>query len=178
MARGQAERLMVMLREMLDEAGLAWTDLDRIGVGTGPGNFTGLRIAVSAARGLALGLRVPAIGVDRFAALGFGAPAPILASVDARAGRLYLKAPDAAPRLCEATKLPDLILPTGCVAVGDAAPAIAAHYGIASAAPLHPLGTAIARIAASAPPGARPAPLYIRPPDAGPPREPPPVIAP
>ncbi|PJE34371.1 tRNA (adenosine(37)-N6)-threonylcarbamoyltransferase complex dimerization subunit type 1 TsaB, partial [Pseudooceanicola lipolyticus] len=55
MSRGQAERLLPLLEDMLDRAGLGWRDLDAIGVGTGPGNFTGIRIAVSAARGLALG---------------------------------------------------------------------------------------------------------------------------
>ena len=59
MARGQAERLVPMLEEMLAEAGLGWRDLDALGVCTGPGNFTGIRISVSAARGLALALDVP-----------------------------------------------------------------------------------------------------------------------
>jgi tRNA threonylcarbamoyladenosine biosynthesis protein TsaB len=66
MAKGQAEHLMPMLEQMLTDAGLAWRDLDGIGVGTGPGNFTGIRIAVSAARGLALGLGKPAVGVSVF----------------------------------------------------------------------------------------------------------------
>ncbi|MFP4451570.1 MAG: tRNA (adenosine(37)-N6)-threonylcarbamoyltransferase complex dimerization subunit type 1 TsaB, partial [Rhodosalinus sp.] len=66
MGRGQAERLMPMLEEMLAEAGVGWSDLDVLGVGTGPGNFTGLRIAVAAARGLALALDVPAVGVSGF----------------------------------------------------------------------------------------------------------------
>ena len=64
MAKGQAERLMPLLEEILTEAGRDWRALDRIGVGVGPGNFTGIRISVSAARGLALGLGVPAIGVS------------------------------------------------------------------------------------------------------------------
>ena len=57
MEKGQAERLMPMLAEMLAEAGVGFGDLARIGVGTGPGNFTGVRISVAAARGLALGGR-------------------------------------------------------------------------------------------------------------------------
>jgi tRNA threonylcarbamoyladenosine biosynthesis protein TsaB len=66
MKRGQAERLMVLLEEILANQSVTWGDLDAIGVGVGPGNFTGIRICVSAARGLALGLGVPAIGVNRF----------------------------------------------------------------------------------------------------------------
>ena len=58
--RGQAERLLPMLEEMLAEAGVGWRDLDGIGVGTGPGNFTGIADRASrAARGLALGARRP-----------------------------------------------------------------------------------------------------------------------
>ena len=59
MTRGQAERLMPLLEDLLAEAGASWRDLARIGVGIGPGNFTGVRIAVSAARGLALSLKIP-----------------------------------------------------------------------------------------------------------------------
>ena len=69
MARGQAESLFPMLEELMDEADLDWQDLDAIGVGVGPGNFTGIRISVSAARGLALSLGVPAIGVNTFEAI-------------------------------------------------------------------------------------------------------------
>lgn len=56
MDRGQAERLLPLLEDLLSEAGFGWPDLDGLAVVTGPGNFTGLRIAVAAARGLALGL--------------------------------------------------------------------------------------------------------------------------
>ncbi|WP_273509172.1 tRNA (adenosine(37)-N6)-threonylcarbamoyltransferase complex dimerization subunit type 1 TsaB, partial [Planktotalea frisia] len=66
MSRGQAERLMVLLEELLAQNTHVWSDLDAIGVGVGPGNFTGIRVSVSAARGLALGLGIPAIGVNRF----------------------------------------------------------------------------------------------------------------
>lgn len=76
MSRGQGERLMVLLQEVLDETEINWADLDAIAVGTGPGNFTGIRIAVSAARGLALGLGKPAIGVSNFDAVAHGLPRP------------------------------------------------------------------------------------------------------
>jgi tRNA threonylcarbamoyladenosine biosynthesis protein TsaB len=66
MAKGQAERLMPLLQELLDQEGFGWADLDAIAVGIGPGNFTGIRIGVSAARGLALGLGIPAIGISSF----------------------------------------------------------------------------------------------------------------
>ncbi|MEM0948815.1 MAG: tRNA (adenosine(37)-N6)-threonylcarbamoyltransferase complex dimerization subunit type 1 TsaB [Pseudomonadota bacterium] len=66
MDRGQAERLLPLLEEVLAGASTSWQDLDAVGVGVGPGNFTGIRISVSAARGLALALGVPAIGVSTF----------------------------------------------------------------------------------------------------------------
>ena len=52
MTKGQAERLFPLLAELLAEAGVDWRDLSVVGVGTGPGNFTGIRIAVAAARGM------------------------------------------------------------------------------------------------------------------------------
>ena len=84
MAKGQAERLMVMLEEMLAEAEISWADLCVVGVGTGPGNFTGVRISVAAARGLALGLGIPAIGVTALEAAAFGASLPVQVVLDAR----------------------------------------------------------------------------------------------
>ena len=68
MARGQGEHLMGLLQDLLDSAGHNWRDLTALGVGIGPGNFTGIRISVAAARGLALSLRIPAIGVSSFEA--------------------------------------------------------------------------------------------------------------
>ncbi len=71
MKRGQAERLFPMLEDFLESRHISWSDLAAVGVGTGPGNFTGTRIAVSATRGLAMALGVPAIGTSRFEAIAF-----------------------------------------------------------------------------------------------------------
>ena len=92
MARGQAERLMPLLQELLAQGGAAWSDLAAIGVGIGPGNFTGIRISVAAARGVALGLGVPAIGVSVFEARAHGLPRPIHVVEDARRGMVYAQA--------------------------------------------------------------------------------------
>lgn len=64
LAKGQAERLMGLLNECLSTAGAEWADLDALAVGVGPGNFTGIRISVAAARGAALAASIPAIGVS------------------------------------------------------------------------------------------------------------------
>ena len=66
MAKGQAERLIPVLEKVLADEGAVWEELDAIAVGIGPGNFTGIRIGVSAARGLALSLGIPSIGVSSF----------------------------------------------------------------------------------------------------------------
>ena len=66
MVRGQAERLMGLLIETLATESANWQDLSALAVGVGPGNFTGIRIGISAARGLALGLSIPAYGVNGF----------------------------------------------------------------------------------------------------------------
>jgi tRNA threonylcarbamoyl adenosine modification protein YeaZ len=160
MGRGQAERLMPMLEEMLVEAGVGWSDLDALGVGTGPGNFTGLRIAVAAARGLALSLGIPAIGVSAFDVIHAATPEPHVAVIPGPRGRLYARRPGAAAELVDAAE-----------AEGQGLP-LAGLPGPAA------LAEAVARLASArrgedAPP---PAPLYIRPPDAAPAREAPPVI--
>ena len=90
MPRGQAERLMSLLNELLEGASLDWPDISKIGVCTGPGNFTGIRIAVSAARGLALGLEIPAIGISSFEATLMGCGNEELALLPANEGFYYV----------------------------------------------------------------------------------------
>ena len=90
MPRGQAERLMSLLNELLEGAQLDWSDIAKIGVCTGPGNFTGIRIAVSAARGLALGLEIPAIGISSFEATLLGCSDEELALLPANEGFYYV----------------------------------------------------------------------------------------
>lgn len=105
MERGQAERLFPMLENLLDARRNSWTELAAIGVGTGPGNFTGTRIAISAARGLALSLGIPAIGTSRFEAVAFqvhqsglaGNGDRILCSVDLPFNRIATQEFTAAP---------------------------------------------------------------------------------
>lgn len=163
MKKGQAEHLMPMLNEMLSEAGISWNDLDGIGVGLGPGNFTGIRISVAAARGVALGLGKAAIGVNGFEARTYGLTRPVTATIPAPREQHYIQtftetgfSEPALEAICDfspdSTVAPDL----------DAASLIRNVALIAA----ERLGT----------PQPRPAPLYVRAADAAPPRDPAPVI--
>ncbi|HHX90103.1 MAG TPA: tRNA (adenosine(37)-N6)-threonylcarbamoyltransferase complex dimerization subunit type 1 TsaB [Paracoccus sp.] len=164
MARGQGERLMPLLEQVLAGGGLAWHDLAALGVGVGPGNFTGIRISVAAARGLALGLGIPAVGVPRFAAMALDGPAlPVL--VPAPRGQGWLQRPGAAPVLCDIASLEGPVI------------ADPADYPAATP-PVWPLAEAIARIAGAChtTPQPRPVPLYLREADAAPPSDAPPAL--
>ena len=70
MQRGHAEILMPLIARMLDRAELEAADLDRIAVTTGPGSFTGLRVGIAAAQGLAFGTSRPIVGISALDALG------------------------------------------------------------------------------------------------------------
>lgn len=90
--RRHAERLLPMCEELLAEAGLQRADLDALAVGCGPGAFTGVRLAISAAQGIALALDLPVVPVSSLAALAMQAPrngADVLAVIDARMGEIY-----------------------------------------------------------------------------------------
>jgi len=84
MARGQAEVLIPMVQEVLAQADLCAQDLNAIAVTNGPGAFTGLRIGLAAARGLALALNLPCVGVTTLEVLAWATPP------NERAGRLIL----------------------------------------------------------------------------------------
>lgn len=173
--RGQAERLLPLLETVLAEGGATWPDLDAVAVSTGPGDFTGVRVAVAAARGLALALGKPAIGVSRLEALAAGRPGPALVAVDARRDMVAAQAfrdgaPLAPPALVARDALAALA-PPGAALLGAAAPPGAPEAAEA------PDPAALARLAAARldAPGPPPAPIYLRPPDAAP-GEPAPAI--
>ncbi|MEO8758679.1 MAG: tRNA (adenosine(37)-N6)-threonylcarbamoyltransferase complex dimerization subunit type 1 TsaB [Devosia sp.] len=91
MATGQAERLFPALADLLARSGLVYADLTRIAVTTGPGSFTGLRIGLSAARGLALALNIPVVGVPSLLALSLSTPSPSVVLLDARRDEAYFQ---------------------------------------------------------------------------------------
>ncbi|MGD9919050.1 MAG: tRNA (adenosine(37)-N6)-threonylcarbamoyltransferase complex dimerization subunit type 1 TsaB [Paenirhodobacter sp.] len=165
MGKGQAERLMPLLEEMLAAQGLHWRDLDAIAVGVGPGNFTGVRIAVSAARGLALALKIPAIGVSTLDALAEGAPRPVTVVMDARRDEVY-----AQDFTAEGAGAPHLLPRADLDASGPT------REGITGAELIEAIAQIAARRLATGETVPRPAPLYLRGADAAPPSDPPPVI--
>ena len=186
MERGHAEALMPMAEAVMTEAGVDFAALDAIGVTVGPGAFTGVRIGLAAARGLALAAGVPAIGVTTFEALAAAVPEAerigrtLLVGVDSKRTDVYAQLFDAAlAPLSEPAALSpaDLAarLPAGpLLTVGDGvkllAEILAGRDARASSAPLHPDAGRVAALAAArldaGRPAVPPAPLYLRPPDA------------
>lgn len=183
MAKGQAERLMPLLEEVLAAGGIGWGDLTLIGVGTGPGNFTGVRISVAAARGLSLALGIPAVGVTTLEALAFGQTGTTLVAQDARRGMAYVQMfqPTGAAALIEAGELPQGFAHRAePLVIGELAGPYGEQHGLQPASPAYPLTEAIARKAVLIRHSRteRPAPFYLRGADAAPPSDPPPVILP
>ncbi len=85
--------LLALVEEVLSESGVGWTQVDRLAVGVGPGGFTGLRIGIATARGLAQARGLPLAGVSSLQALGRGVPAPlVVAAIDARRGEAFAAA--------------------------------------------------------------------------------------
>ncbi len=188
MARGHAEALMPMVAGVMEEAGLAFPKLDLIAATVGPGSFTGVRIAIAAARGLALATGAKLYGTDSLtvmarAALTTGAfePRPFAVAVDARRGMLYLGLYDATGRklagpILIASEEAVALLPGDLhLAVGSGANLLA-EAGARAGRPLEaklpelqPSAAALAAIALEAGetlPVLQP--LYLRPPDARP----------
>ena len=180
MARGQAEALMPLVARVMDKAGMSFSDLDRIAVTVGPGSFTGLRVGIAAARGIALASGKPAVGVSTLAALAaphLGESSTVLAAIDARHGQVYLQVFGPGGRTLVAPR----VLPASdavraangaSVIVGSAAAML--EWPPGAAAPRREPRTApeiawVARLGVAADAAyALPKPLYLRRPDARP----------
>ncbi len=186
MQRGHAEALMPLIDRVMSATGLAYTALDRVAVTVGPGSFTGLRVGLSAARGIALAADRPVVGLTTLSA--FAAPlvspdatGPIISAIDARHDHLYFQvvrgdgemliAPRVAP-IDDATEALRFGAPR---IVGNAAQSLAARWPKNAPRPLDVDQQAAPDIgwvawlgAAANPDKARATPFYLRPPDARP----------
>ena len=175
MARGHQERLAPMARAVMAEAGLAFDRLERIAVTVGPGSFTGLRVGIAFAKGLALALDKPATGIGTLEALAAEAEGLVFAAIDARRGQLYLQgfeagralmAPDALTAETAAARIAELSQGRPFTLVGSGAPLLADFAPGAVVIEAEGCDAIkVARLAAARGPGPL-KPLYLRAPDA------------
>ena len=179
MTRGHQERLAPLAAALMAKSGLAFKELDRIAVTVGPGSFTGLRVGLAFAKGLALALDIPCVGIGALEALartvsshaGF-----IAACLDAHRGQIYLQvfidgrpamAPDVLPVETAAARLAELWTGGAAVLVGSGAPLLSTVIGGARLEPDRRLDpVAVAHLAGAVRSPAAPRPLYLRAPDA------------
>lgn len=180
--RGHAERLMAMIEAVMTKAGSRFSDLDRIAVTVGPGSFTGIRVGLATARGLALAAAKPLVGVLTLDAMAHAAPAtdrPLLVVLDARRGETYARAyaadgePLGEPQVLTLAAAAAVATQLGADLYGSAAGLIVAAAPDARlkslGQPAYPEIAAVAALGARATPGAvPPKPLYLRAPDAKP----------
>lgn len=169
LGKGHAERLIPMIDEVLSDGGLALKDMTRIGVTIGPGSFTGIRVGVAAARGFALSLAIPAVGVTTLQVvagqvLEIDPPAPVVAAIDAGRAEIFAQAflPGGVmltePATYDYDAVRGMIDRFGAIAVGSGLDAI---EGREHGPDLYPLDR-IARIARRLPDDASASPVYIR----------------
>ena len=163
MQKGQAEALVPLIQTLLAETQTSLHKIGRIGVGLGPGNFTGIRISISLARGLGLSLGCPVIGVDSFEASIEEETKETLIAIPATRDQFYTRSSanlQATPQMSDAPTLatspiPVLYRPKPDLLVANIA-RIAAQRDVKTVTP--------------------PAPLYVKPADAAPSRDPGPKI--
>ena len=179
MTRGHQERLAPMVGEAMASAGVAYADLDRIAVTVGPGSFTGLRVGLAFAKGLALALERPCVGVGALEALAAGA-GPSLGAVgaviDAGRGRVYLQifrdgaaivGPDSLDLGAALARIAELCPSADITLTGPGADLLADLLpGALGPTQAAPDPRVVARLGAAADAAVAPRPLYLRAPDA------------
>jgi len=190
MKRGHAEALMPLIARVIEQSGIAFAALDRIAVTTGPGSFTGLRVGLSAARGIALAANKPVVGLTTLTA--YAAPLvsencehPIISAIDARHDHVYLQAVSGngssliRPRLASIEEALGAARFGAPHLVGNAAKILADRWPAQALPPLRvdpqpaPDIAWVAWLGAAVSPNTAPArPFYLRAPDAKPTKDP------
>ncbi len=174
------QSLLPLIEQVLAEVGWSARSLDRIGVGTGPGSFTGLRVGIALAQGISEGLEIPLVGVPSLAAMAAAAPAHLpglrVPVLDARRGELFLAVYGAdgqqrlAPQIIESTAAAERLIAT----LGSEALRLGRDWAGAQFERSHHRGEESdlpharwsALLAGRSEPGAPVLPLYLRPPTA------------
>jgi tRNA threonylcarbamoyl adenosine modification protein YeaZ len=149
MTRGHAESLIPLIGRVMARCGLDFSAIDRVAVTTGPGSFTGLRVGIAAARGIALAAGKPAVGVSTLSA--FAAPhlaedgkTGVVAAIDARHAHVYLQ----------------VFAPGGRIVIGPRLAGLDEAARAAAEAPARIVGSA-ARLVAERLTGAAKRPVWI-----------------
>ncbi len=187
MERGHAEALAPMVEEVMRESGLAFADLDRLAVTTGPGTFTGQRVGIAFMRGLRIALKKPLAGITTLDAMAAAAMAEVQTSRaavlhDAKRGEVYVLATgEDCPHVpLQLAKFEDAVATIAANMAGSTTVAFAGTAGEAAAERIRAIGGSVvltgirqpdalwvARLALAAPePHEVPKPLYLRAPDA------------
>ncbi|WHO73162.1 tRNA (adenosine(37)-N6)-threonylcarbamoyltransferase complex dimerization subunit type 1 TsaB [Rhizobium sp. BT03] len=176
--KGHAEHLIGIVDRALDQADMTLSDIDRIAVTVGPGSFTGIRVGVAAARGFALSLNVPAVGVTTLEVMASAQREKtphraVLAAMDAKRDEIYLQSfssdgsPLDAPRALSVAQAQAFARGFDGEITGSAAPLLKADAG-GDHTNNFPISI-VARLGAAASSDAgKPKPLYLRGPDAKP----------
>ena len=189
MKRGHAEALMPLIARVMKQSGLPFTALDRIAVTNGPGSFTGLRVGLSAARGIALAADKPVVGITTLSA--YAAPVvsetsqqPVISAIDARHDQVYFQVVSGdggslvRPRVASVAEALAASRFGAPHLVGNAANILAERWPAQAARPVGvdqqpaPDIAWVAWLGAAVSPDTAPArPYYLRAPDAKPARE-------
>jgi tRNA threonylcarbamoyladenosine biosynthesis protein TsaB len=190
MKRGHAEALMPLIARVMKESGIAFAGLDRIAVTTGPGSFTGLRVGLSAARGIALAANKPVVGLTTLTA--YAAPVvsqnleqPVISAIDARHDQVYFQVvsgdgnPLIRPRVAPIEEALGASRFGAPHLVGNAAGILSQRWPADAPPPFKvdaqgaPDIAWVAWLGAAVSPNTAPArPFYLRAPDAKPPKDP------
>lgn len=166
MERGQGEALIPFVANVLKMAQLTIKDIQGVGVAIGPGSFTGVRVGLSAARGIGLALNIPVYGVTNFESVAYGIGKPLIVVLDTKRGDYYTQSFDDTghsteqPVVRSAEQLKALLPFT---AVGDGALKVQAETGCNVTEKISPSAVSIGKVALSRlDDPLPPEPLYLR----------------